>query len=250
MSGPKGQGGLYVGYLPLPRAHRAFLAIALPAIMLAFIGGAALIAGAQRDPGDAVWETGEERTWTGVLVAYPHPTLYVDGTAHLLAEMGKSGPHARGIPEHPVQARIRGYPLAREGRLIIELAPDEGAISVVSNVPPNTPTRASLGPATIRGEIIDGKCFLGAMKPGDGKAHKACAILCIEGGLPPMVAVRDDPADPTPAEVLLLLVDGSTDLPREVLDLVAQPVVITGERTRIGTLGIIDAHAADIRPAP
>ncbi|MEQ8850202.1 MAG: hypothetical protein RIB32_00295 [Phycisphaerales bacterium] len=88
------------------------------------------------------------------------------------------------------------------------------------------------------------------MKPGDGKSHKSCAILCIEGGLPPMIAVRDDPFDPTPDEILLLLIDGSPDLPPEILELVARPVEISGTRTRVGALGIIDAPASGIRPLP
>lgn len=37
---------------------------------------------------------------------------------------------------------------------------------------------------TLTGELLDGKCYLGAMKPGDGAAHRACAMLCIRGGLP------------------------------------------------------------------
>jgi len=44
---------------------------------------------------------------------------------------------------------------------------------------------------TLKGEIIDPKCYLGAMKPGGGKTHKACAMLCISGGVPPMLVTRD-----------------------------------------------------------
>jgi hypothetical protein len=44
---------------------------------------------------------------------------------------------------------------------------------------------------TLRGEIIDPKCYLGAMKPGGGKTHKACAMRCISGGIPPMLVTRD-----------------------------------------------------------
>ena len=48
----------------------------------------------------------------------------------------------------------------------------------------------SLGVATLRGEIVDSKCYLGAMKPGDQKTHKACATLCIRGGIPPVLVER------------------------------------------------------------
>ena len=36
------------------------------------------------------------------------------------------------------------------------------------------------------GEICDGKCETGAMRPGNGIAHRACAILCLAGGVPPV----------------------------------------------------------------
>jgi hypothetical protein len=43
---------------------------------------------------------------------------------------------------------------------------------------------------TLKGEIIDPKCYLGAMKPGGGKTHKA-RHACISGGVPPMLVTRD-----------------------------------------------------------
>ncbi|MBI3587258.1 MAG: hypothetical protein HY088_09035 [Ignavibacteriales bacterium] len=38
--------------------------------------------------------------------------------------------------------------------------------------------------ATIKGEIIDTKCYLTGMMGGRGEEHKDCAIACIKGGLP------------------------------------------------------------------
>jgi len=37
---------------------------------------------------------------------------------------------------------------------------------------------------TIKGEIIDTKCYLTGMMGGRGEDHKDCAIACIKGGLP------------------------------------------------------------------
>ncbi len=245
------QDPMYVGYLPLPTRHRVFLALLIPALMLALIGTATLIAAGQRDPGPAMWNASEERAWSGTLITTPYPMLIEDdGTTHLIVEMGKRGAHERStLGPDPRAAEVHGYELRRSGRRIIELAPDADAITI-TGPPARAHTPNELGPGTVRGEIVDGKCFLGAMKPGDGKAHKSCAILCIQGGLPPMVAVRDDPFDPTPDEILLLLVDGSPTLSPELLELVASPVEIFGTRSRLGTLGTIDASPNDIRPLP
>ena len=37
----------------------------------------------------------------------------------------------------------------------------------------------ALGRWRLAGEICDGKCYAGAMRPGRGLAHKACANLCL-----------------------------------------------------------------------
>lgn len=44
--------------------------------------------------------------------------------------------------------------------------------------------------ATIKGEIIDSKCYLTGMMGGRGEEHKDCAIACIKGGLP--VAILEE----------------------------------------------------------
>ena len=47
-----------------------------------------------------------------------------------------------------------------------------------------------VGSSTINGEILDAKCYLGAMNPGFGKTHMSCAIRCISGGIMPMIVYR------------------------------------------------------------
>ena len=43
---------------------------------------------------------------------------------------------------------------------------------------------------TIKGEIIDSKCYLTGMMGGKGEDHKDCAIACMKGGLP--VAILEE----------------------------------------------------------
>ena len=40
---------------------------------------------------------------------------------------------------------------------------------------------------TLTGEIIDPKCYFGAMNPGYGKVHLSCAVRCISGGIMPLL---------------------------------------------------------------
>jgi methionine sulfoxide reductase heme-binding subunit len=43
----------------------------------------------------------------------------------------------------------------------------------------------------ITGEILDAKCYLGAMNPGYGKVHMSCAIRCISGGIMPIIVYKE-----------------------------------------------------------
>jgi hypothetical protein len=62
------------------------------------------------------------------------------------------------------------------------------------------------------------------MNPGNGKVHRDCAVRCLSGGLPPALLVRD--ASGAPRTVLI------GNWRRELLDHVAEPVVLRGRLAR------------------
>jgi len=91
---------------------------------------------------------------------------------------------------------------------------------------------------------VDSKCCLGVMNPGQFIPHRDCAILCISGGIPPVLLVRQTNG----AAIYLLLVSaGGKPVNQQVLDLVAQPVQITGDVERQGELLILRADPASYR---
>jgi hypothetical protein len=104
----------------------------------------------------------------------------------------------------------------------------------------------ALGKLTLVGEIVDSKCFLGVMNPGQLTPHRACAIRCISGGIPPVLLVRQ--ANGPPLYFLLVSHDGKP-VNKQVLNLVAEPVEITGEVERQGELLILRADPVTYRRA-
>ena len=102
----------------------------------------------------------------------------------------------------------------------------------------------SLGTQTLVGEIVDSKCFLGVMNPGALTPHRACAIRCISGGIPPVLLVRQTNG---PALYLLLVSRDGKPVNKQVLNLVAEPVEITGEVESQGELLILRADPATYR---
>jgi len=123
--------------------------------------------------------------------------------------------------------RVTGWRLARDGREILELSPEASAIATIPGDPHpalGSTARREVGEVVLRGEIVDYKCFLGAMKPGDGKTHKACATLCISNGIPPVLVSRKGDA----LEYTLLSDRTDRSAAESVLPFVGEPVRVRG----------------------
>ena len=91
----------------------------------------------------------------------------------------------------------------------------------------NTSKSRDLGDFRLKGEIVDSKCYLGQMKPGEGKTHRACATLCIRGGLPPLF-ITESPRLGLKRLYLILTSEEGRPVNQEILDLVAEPLEIKG----------------------
>ena len=195
-SAPPDDEPFYVNYLPTPPALRRFTWLAAIALVALTLGTAALVAAIQADPGDAIWSLDDPTTIEGVVLERPYPILRVargDGGIEsvLLVSEGKRGASSRVAGMHGMRVRLRGTLLQRDGRRMFELASSDDAIQpALTDADATTifllPIDGRSHQTVLRGEVIDPKCDLGAMKPGEGKTHKACAALCLRGGIPPM----------------------------------------------------------------
>ncbi|MCG3130986.1 MAG: hypothetical protein FLDDKLPJ_01761 [Phycisphaerae bacterium] len=245
----------YVGYLKMPGALRRFVMRVL-AGLLALTGGTALFLSlSQNDPGDGVWADEAAPTMIGRIEAAPYPLIRVltndpdrPVATMLLVEEGKrgGGDGVRALDGR--MAGVRGTLLQRDSVKLIELSPDgskpDASRSETEIARLSVLQRESLGTVTLRGEIIDPKCYCGAMKPGEGKPHKACATLCISGGIPPMFVTID--ADGKRSYYLLCNHEGLA-LDARILPFVADPVEITGTLERRDDLTLFKINPADIQ---
>lgn len=229
----------FVGYMPVPSRLSRWLKRMTAALAAVVIILAAFVAALQTDPGDAVWAIDQVESWEGALIARPYPMLVVqqpggEKRTYLLVSEGKQGA-AHRLPVYDCdRVRVKGTLLHRDGRHMIELlSADDGFELLSGNAPPEelriTPSLAWTS-VEMRGEIIDPKCFLGAMKPGRGKTHKACASLCLRGGIPPMFVRENEQGKRT---FYLLVLDGRTPVEGAALEafvsVVGDAVKIKGE---------------------
>ncbi|MCY3965157.1 MAG: hypothetical protein OXG83_08965 [Acidobacteria bacterium] len=225
---------LYVGYLDeAPPGIRRFarrLAVGLIALAAAIGLGLALLL-ERFDEG--VFEYGTVRDYSGELVVDPHPRLITaDGPAdgYLLVGVGKRELEVDEPSRWPWSpAPPRDIELS--GTLIRN--PEATMLEVHSFVMSDQVTVAAAEEAsdppgdsqTLIGEIVDTKCYLGAMKPGRGKPHRDCASLCIRGGIPAALLVRTMSGE---RQLVHLLHASGRPAGPEVLDWVGHPVEITG----------------------
>lgn len=250
-----GQGGardqydLYVGYLPVPRRYVKFVRVVVPLTLWVLAMMGAVWASRQPDPGAAVWEDEAPQVFAGTILAKPYPLLLAAGepgvapVTHALVEGGKHG-GARAIPFDQQFVMVRGYRLSRDGREIIELAEDNDAIAPAQGASVSGILPRAIGPLTLRGEIVDSKCYLGSMKPGEGKTHKACATLCVRGGIPPMLVTL---APDGSLSYIIIARNETEPMGEEILEYVGDEVIVQGQGFEIGGIRFIGVANGSIR---
>lgn len=243
----------FVGWAAAPAVDRRFLLGALPLGALGAAGLGYVRSRALDDPGAGAWLTSETRSLDGVMGKTPYPMLYVEDAASpfrirtvLVVAQGKCT-QALDIAAVAGQAvKVTGVPIERGRRLMLEvpLALDRWLEPSTAGVKLPPIEAASQGRFSFVGEIMDSKCFFGVMKPHRGKTHKACASLCIRGGIPPAFWVRTKDG----REAVLLMTDAQGRAHGDdILPLVGDPVRAEGEVVRVGDILHFRADASAYR---
>jgi hypothetical protein len=186
------------------------------------------------DPGDGDWAG--DREVRGVLTTAPYPLLRMPpdaahplGHTVMLSAFGKAqvSPDLAG---KPVQATGT---LVKRGDLEMLVVTDPAQLRLLSDPLPAPTEAVPLGRWAMVGEICDGKCGTGAMRPGTGLAHRACARLCLDGDIPPLL-VTAQPVEGT-SFFVLAGPDGGP-MPAALQRLVALRVRLQGALERRGDL--------------
>lgn len=247
-----GRDDFYIGYQgQAPAGLARFLRRTVAGLLLAAALVAATLAALQSDFDPGLFEFGTVREFAGRIQERPHPLLLVDRPGagngepsrfYLVAE-GKHGADAQVAGLDGRRARLRGTLIHRQGQTMVELV--AGSVEPTGNETAMPAGGAvDLGIQTLRGEIVDSKCYLGVMKPSRGKPHRACATLCIRGGVPPVLRVETSGGE---TRHLLLTDTSGGAVNARILELIALPVEITGRVLRDGDLLMLQADPSTVR---
>jgi hypothetical protein len=202
---------------------------------------ATLLAVSQKRFASAMFEYGVYRSYSGVVLEWPAPMLLVEGSRYLLVGAGKHGlsEAVRGLDHKSVT--LQGSLISRGHYRMLELLPS--ALQAVGSSS-EVFQPVSRGRVSVKGELVDTKCYLGVMNPGEGKVHRGCAVRCISGGVPVALATKNDSGE---SQLILLVGADDRVLNREVLDFVGEPISISGELLEDGTLSMMRVEPRNFR---
>lgn len=234
----------------IPGVDRRFMLGAGAALVAGGAGLGAALGSLQNAPGDGAWNQGEVRAWTGLLLASPYPMLrtFDLGGVPRTAFLATSGKTAVQLPGELIgQSVTVTASLIERGNHAMLAAVDRRDWIRPLTQAPATPIALSpeqdLGPVALVGEIVDAKCWFGAMRPGFGKSHKSCATLCARGGLPLAFCTETCSGGDAP----LFLDEHGSAHARTILPYVADRVFVIGRRVQVGDIMQFRASITSIR---
>lgn len=262
-SDSSGRDEFYIGYEADTPPH---IARHLGRVVIAVVTLSALVAAValavHHRLAPASFAFGHPASAAGELRRDPYPRLLTEGRTTWLVGPGKAGAESAlgGIDEGPVA--LTGTRIARGVHVMLEVVPgsartehEHGTKPAPSGsgtdgtdlVPHDADTAArrvhDATDVTLRGEIVDSKCFLGVMNPGEGTVHRDCARVCLRGGIPPMLLVRGAAAE----EALMLLVDATgAPIGRQLADRAGQAVEVRGRLIRDGDVLVLATTPAQV----
>lgn len=247
---PKPADPFFVGFFKKVPPAIAMVALSAGGAMVGVLAAAALaLPFGMADPGSGRYVNDlKGGVLTGVIDPLPYPILRVAASdagparAVLLGGNIKIGVQDQVAALTALSVTAGGV-FVRRGDLEMLLMGGDGLTSAPDTGFVPAPAEP-LGPWRLTGEICDGKCQAGAMKPGSGLAHKACANLCIDGGLPAVLVM----ALPVEGQTVVLLADeAGGPMPAALLDLTGVPVEMTGQLERRDDLLIFRIDAGSVR---
>jgi hypothetical protein len=238
----KDQDEFFIGYAPpMPPGLARFVIRIVMSLVFGALAWAVAVASGHIPLEGGTFEFGRPQIFGGTIIERPYPALRLDESDRhapprlLLVAPGKHGADAlvHGLDGRHVT--LRGTRVRRGAHTMIEVEPASLALGEPSasgaTPAPEQPDASSAGPTTVKGEIVDSKCFLGVMVPGSGKTHKDCASLCLRGGILPALFVQDRAGE----SALMLLTGASGEaIGARARQVTGEAVEVTGMLERLG----------------
>ncbi len=238
----------FIGYnWPAPPGLMRTVTRAAFGIGAGAVGLSAILAVGHRPLEGGTFEFGHMTEHHGTVIEAPVPMLQPDDHREpwpLLAARGKHGASSavRGLGGKAVT--LKATRISRGAGQMLEIA-DVSVAAEQGSGKVTTEPRPSLGDGasvSLVGEIVDTKCYLGVMVPGEGTTHRSCAALCLRGGLPPALRVRA-----TGGTDRLYLITGPDATRQQAVEWAGETVEMAGAVTQQGGWLVLTTEPGDWR---
>jgi len=206
----------------------------------------------ERPFSNSIFAYGEQIELEGYLIENPVIALRIKKGDEYeilpLLGLGKMGPHAalEGHLGGNYHLKVRGTLISHKGKRFLELTDGKASILASKNSGEMDHEPTLIGSMKITGEIMDPKCFFGVMKPGYGKVHRSCAIRCLSGQIPPVLAIKNG----EDFEEFYFLTDMEGKMLKEdLLSYVGKTITISGNAFEIDSWKSISLESLEVSVA-
>ena len=227
----------YIGWMAkAPRSFAKHVKIILLILFPVALIVAYVLSANQKKFSNGSFEFGKTTEITGIYYNKPVPLLKIynkerEPTTLPLVGYGKHGAETaimeiekeKNVSLNAKEVTFKGTLIYSDGKTLLQIDKNESPVVAIGSGSTYSVEERDLGTQTIRGEIIDPKCYFGVMKPGEGKVHRDCAIRCILGGIPPVLHVQNEKGE---SNYYLVVGPNGEKMNEAVQDVVAEPVSI------------------------
>ena len=149
-----------------------------------------------------------------------------------------------GTPLANLKVTLKGTILTYQNKTWMELTEgNESIISMEKGTQSYVQNIVTLNTQTISGEIVDPKCFFGAMNPAYSKIHRSCAIRCISGGIPPVLAIREQGVF---TDYYFVVDQAGQPLNQSILQYVGMPLTLSGSIEQVDDWKLIKVNIKEL----
>jgi hypothetical protein len=242
----------YIGWMPeAPASYAKQVCKAIIALAVIVPGVAVLLAFSQKKFSTSNFEFGQLTEVKGIYLQEPVPVLKVISKKDVFGnstyitiplvgygKFGAEGAIAEIEKEKNTRldnklVTLKGTLLYSDGKTLLQIDANDKPLvryDSIEAAQSYLPKITDMGTVSIKGEVLDPKCYFGVMKPAHGKPHRDCAIRCLLGGISPVFRARNEAGQ---SNYYLILGEHGEKINAQLQDYVADPVALQANAKQV-----------------
>lgn len=228
----------YIGYKDeMPAALRNFTKKIVWSLLFCAVAFGVILPHGLEPMKESSFNFSERVTKKGILIKSPVPILRTQNenttVDYLLVSAGKFTAFKtmdlleadKSIDLEGREVELSATEISYDNKSMLELTEGIESFTYIGDKKELNDSSIFSGSEKLHGEIVDPKCFFGAMNPATGKLHKSCAVRCLLGGIPAVLATEDN--------YYIILGNTGESINGNLISVVGEDVILEGKVTTI-----------------